>query len=470
MRPAVRRRRRVGRAKGATPLPYTAPMNWLDALPDTRVLRDPARTHAYRRDESHVCGPLPAAVVLPRSPAALRELVRRAGEDGFTLVARGAGSGKAGGCVPTPGSVVVDLSDWPGAIEVNRANLTLAAPASAGLAAVKACAEAHGLWYPPDPNSWPLCSFGGSLATNAGGPNACKYGMTRRWVLSVDALMADGAIHRFGIASVKQNTGPNLAQLLVGSEGVFGIILGATVALLPRPREHLTVLLPLPGIDQLPALPARLFAAGLVPSALEFWDSAVLDDLRRHGPGEARELPGEVLALLEFDDAGCSDAAFVAHLLDALGALGEHARVATSPAQREALWAVRRMTSTHLKRRFPAKVSEDIVVPRDRLPEFFARLAALDVRTVSYGHLGDGNLHVNLLHAGDLDGPALDAALEALFALCVELGGTLSGEHGIGLAKREAFLRHADPYAIAALRGIKQALDPKGVFNAGKVL
>jgi FAD/FMN-containing dehydrogenase len=445
-------------------------MDWLDALPDSRVLRDPAHTADYTHDESHVRGPAPRAVVKPRSRDALRQLVHRAGDEGFTLVPRGAGSGKAGGCVPNAGSVVVDLSDWPGDIDVNTANLTLSAPASASLAAVKAHADAHGQWYPPDPNSWPLCSFGGSLATNAGGPNACKYGMTRRWVLSVEALMSDGEVHRFGIDSVKQNAGPNLAQLLIGSEGVFGMILGATVALVPRPREHLTLLLPLPDMALLPALPARLFTAGFLPSALEFWDSAVLADLRAHGPDEARRLPGEALVLLEFDDPGCSHAGFLEPLLDALGPLATDAQVATTGPQREALWSVRRTTSVHLKQRFPKKVSEDVVVPRDRLPEFFARLAALDARTVSYGHLGDGNLHVNLLHAGELDGAALDAALDPLFALCIELGGTLSGEHGIGLAKRDAFLKHGDPFGIAALRGIKRALDPKHVFNAGKVV
>lgn len=445
-------------------------MDWLDALPETRVLRDPAQTTDYTHDESHLRGPAPLAVVKPRSVGALRALVRRTADEGFTLVPRGAGSGKAGGCVPTPRSLVVDLSDWPGDITVNTANLTLSAPASAGLAAVKDHADAHGLWYPPDPNSWPLCSFGGSLATNAGGPNACKYGMTRRWVLGVDALMADGEVHRFGIDSVKQNTGPNLAQLLVGSEGMFGMILGATVALIPRPREHLTLLLPLPDMALLPGLPSRLFTAGFLPSALEFWDSAVLADLRAHGPDEARRLPGDALVLLEFDDPGCSHAGFLEPLLEALGELADSAQIATTGAQREALWGVRRLTSVHLKQRFPKKVSEDVVVPRDRLPEFFARLATLDAKTVSYGHLGDGNLHVNLLHAGELDGPALDAALDPLFALCVELGGTLSGEHGIGLAKREAFLKHSDPFAIAALRGIKQALDPRGVFNAGKVV
>ena len=184
-------------------------MDWLDALPDTRVLRDPAQTAGFRHDESHVRGPEPLAVVKPRSREALRLLVQRAGDEGFTLVPRGAGSGKAGGCVPTPGSVVVDLSDWPGTIAVNAANLTLSAPASAGLAAVKEHAEAAGLWYPPDPNSWPLCSFGGSLATNAGGPNACKYGMTRRWVLSVEALMK-------GTVEVSDNPAANILLKAMG--------------------------------------------------------------------------------------------------------------------------------------------------------------------------------------------------------------------------------------------------------------
>jgi FAD/FMN-containing dehydrogenase len=444
-------------------------MDWLDALPDTRVLRAPEALHDYTHDESHIVGPLPRAVVKPRSTAALRALVQGASSEGFTLVPRGAGSGKAGGCVPSDGAVVVDLSDWPGSIAVNRDDLTLSAPASAWLRDVRSAAEQENLWYPPDPNSWPLCSFGGSLATNAGGPNACKYGMTRRWVLSVDALMADGEVHRFGIGSVKQNTGPNLAQLLVGSEGVFGMILGATVALIPQPREHLTVLLPLDDAALLPALPARLFGAGLMPSALEFWDAAVLNDLRTHGPDAARRLPGEALALLEFDDAGCTSSGFIERLMFALGDAAVHAELATGAGQREALWNIRRMTSVHLKQRFPKKVSEDVVVPRSRLPEFFSRMQALAMPSVSYGHLGDGNLHVNLLHAGELEGAALESALEPLFALCIELGGTLSGEHGIGLAKREAFLRHTDPYTVSALRAMKQALDPKGVFNAGKV-
>jgi len=445
-------------------------MTLFQTLPEATLITGPDLLESYRRDESHIVGDLPLAVVKPRGPAALRELVRLAKAEGFALVPRGAGTGKAGGCTPMGRCVVVDLADYPGEIRVSRPDLCLWAPASAMLRDVKAAALAQGLFYPPDPNSWDLCAFGGSLATNAGGPGACKYGMTRHWVLAVDALMDDGEVHTFGIPSVKCNTGPNLGQLLVGSEGIFGIITGATVRLLPEPAQRLTLLLPMERWHDLLDLPGQLVGAGYLPAAFEFWDPAVLQDLRATGPEAARRLPGEALALLEFDDRDCSSDAFLEGLLEALGPLAEHLQSATDARQRDALWAVRRMTSVHLKERYPRKVSEDIVVPRSRIREFFEGLEALALPTVTYGHLGDGNLHVNLLEAGATAPAELDRQLTALFGLCVGLGGAISGEHGIGRAKRDAFLQFADPGQVRSLRAIKRALDPSGIFNPGKVV
>ena len=439
-------------------------------LPSGMVIDDPEVLDGMRRDESHVAGERPLAVVRPRTPSDLKELVRLAKGEGLGLVPRGAGTGKAGGCVPGPRSLVVDLGAWPGSLEVNPADLSLTAPASAWLREVKEAALDHRLFYPPDPNSWPICAFGGSLATNAGGPNACKYGMTRHWVLSVDALMADGAIHRFGIGAVKANAGPNLAQLLVGSEGIFGLILGATVRLIPAPQEHLTLLLPVKAWTDLLELPPRLFGAGFLPSAFEFFDPAVLAELRAHGPEAARRLPGEALAILEFDERGCSSDAFIGSLSDFLGPIADGLQIASDARQRDAIWAVRRDTSAFLKERHPKKVSEDITVPRSRLKDFFEGVERLELPCVTYGHLGDGNLHVNLLAAGETEPAALEAQLMDLFRLAVGLGGTLSGEHGIGLAKRDAFLALTDPAQIAILRAVKRALDPDGLFNPGKVL
>lgn len=445
-------------------------MRSLADLPEAAVVTAADLLEPYRRDESHVRGDLPLAVVKPHGPAALRELVRRARAEGFALVPRGAGTGKAGGCTPVGPSVVVDMGEYPGTIRVSQADLCLWAPASAMLKDVKAAALAEGLYYPPDPNSWDQCGFGGSLATNAGGPTACKYGMTRHWVLAVEALLADGEVHRFGIPTVKCNAGPNLAQLLVGSEGIFGIITGATVRLVPAPARRLTLLLPMERWHDLLDLPGRLVAAGYLPSAFEFWDPAVLQDLRAHGPETARRLPGEALALLEFDDRDCEAEAFLEGLLEALGDLAEHLQSATDERQREDLWAVRRLTSAHLKERYPNKVSEDIVVPRSRIREFFTRLEASGLPTVTYGHLGDGNLHVNLLGAGETRPEDLAAQVDTLLRMAVDLGGAVSGEHGIGVAKRDAFLRLADPGQLEAFRALKRALDPDGIFNPGKVL
>jgi FAD/FMN-containing dehydrogenase len=445
-------------------------MSILKGLPEATVIWEPSDLEPFLRDESHVRGVPPLAVVKPHGPAALRELVRRAKTEGFGLVPRGAGTGKAGGCVPTAGTVVVDFSEWPGELRVSSQDLCLSAPASAPLREVKAAAEAEGLFYPPDPNSWESCALGGTLATNAGGPNACKYGMTRHWVLSVDALLEDGEIHTFGIHSVKANAGPALGQLLIGSEGLFGFIVGATLRLTPLPRDHATLLLPVKRWEDLLDLPGRLCGAGYLPSAFEFFDPAVLAELRAHGPDEARRLPGEALAILEFDERGCTSESFLEGLLDLLGPVADGLEVASDARQRQGIWAVRRMTSAFLKERHPKKVSEDIVVPRSRLCEFFTGLERLGIPAVTYGHLGDGNLHVNLLAAGETEPALLQQQVMDLFRIALSLGGTLSGEHGIGLAKRDAFLALGDPGQIQALRAIKQALDPCGVFNPGKVI
>ena len=445
-------------------------MDAFKGLPEAKVIWDPSELEAFRVDESHLRGVQPLAVVKPHGPRALRELVHRAKTEGFGLVPRGAGTGKAGGCLPTERTVVVDFSEWPGDIQVSPQDLCLRAPASAPLREVKAAAGAQGLFYPPDPNSWESCALGGTLATNAGGPNACKYGMTRHWVLALDALLEDGEIHSFGISSVKANAGPALGQLLVGSEGIFGFIVGATLRLTPMPREFTTLLLPVKRWEDLLDLPGLLCGAGYLPSAFEFFDPAVLAELRAHGPEEARRLPGEALAILEFDERGCTSELFLGGLLDLLGPLADGLEMASDARQRQGIWAVRRITSAFLKERHPKKVSEDIVVPRSRLRDFFLGLDRLGCPAVSYGHLGDGNLHVNLLAAGNTDPAVLEHQLMDLFRLAISLGGTLSGEHGIGMAKREAFLTLSDPAQIQALRAIKQALDPQNIFNPGKVL
>lgn len=445
----------------------TTPFN---EIPDARIIEGPEDLERYRRDESHFQGILPSACVRPRSAKALKALVTLAEQEGFSLIPRGAGTGKAGGCVPhQAASILVDFSDWPGAIELHPGTMTLSAPCSASLADIKSTADQAGLFYPPDPNSWTMCSFGGSLATNAGGPNACKYGMTRDYIVSVDALMSDGHVHRLGIEARKDNAGFNLAQLLIGSEGTLGFIVHATTRLIPKPTKILTLLVGCEDVSSLLTLPVLFTLKGLQPSAIEYFDATVLSELRLNGPTVAQRLKGNVFAIIEFDHDGCSDGSFMETLSETLiPALEFH--LAADARQREELWNLRRLTSVLLKERYPHKISEDITVPKHRLPEFFDRLHTLPDPCVSYGHLGDGNLHVNFLNSQGRSIESFSASILALFQLTKELGGSLSGEHGIGLAKRDAFLTLTDPYVIESMRRIKKALDPKGIFNPGKII
>lgn len=437
-------------------------------IPNAAVIQLPEALESYRRDESHLVGPLPLAVVKPHGTEALRELVRLAKGEGINLVPRGTGTGKAGGAVPVDKSIIVDLSEYPGEIKLSLAELALHAPSSALLRDVKATATAQGLYYPPDPNSWDQCSFGGTLATNAGGVSACKYGMTRNWVFSVDALMEDGEIHRFGVDTVKNNAGPNIAQLMVGSEGIFGIITAASVRLIPASVERLTMLLPVSEWEALLELPEQLVTNRLLPSAFEFWDPIVLQYLRQFGPEDAKRLPGEALAILEFDDHGCTCPEFVNNLIEILGPMSDFIQTATDIRQREAIWNIRRQTSVVLIEQFPHKISEDIAVPRSKIKAFFEGAKNNRLPIITYGHLGDGNLHVNILMPENQK--QLEQDINSLFRLVLELGGTITGEHGIGLAKRDAFLALADPWQIKAIRAIKKALDPDNIFNIGKVV
>jgi FAD/FMN-containing dehydrogenase len=228
------------------------------------------------------------------------------------------------------------------------------------------------------------------------------------------------------------------------------------------------LLLPVSRWDDLLELPSRFISNGLLPSALEFWDPLVLQHLRESGPDDARRLKGEALAILEFDDIGCTSETFLNKVMELTGPISESIQVASDAHQREVLWNIRRQTSVLLKELFPHKISEDIAVPRSKIKAFYEGVDKLKIHMATYGHLGDGNLHVNLLTSDSSE--YTERSIMNLFRLVLDLGGTLTGEHGIGLAKRNAFLTSSDPWQIQAIRAIKNVLDPSGIFNAGKVI
>jgi len=442
------------------------------------VVVDPAEAGRYARDDGAL-GPFPPGLVVrPRERAQVLELVRLCREEAVPLSPRGAGTGTVGGCLADHGGVVLDLAGLGAIVDIDARSLLAEVEPGVITGDFQAAVEAMGLFYPPDPASLKKCSLGGNVATNAGGPRACKYGVTGAFVLGLDVVTGAGEAMTVGHRSIKGVTGYDLTHLLVGSEGTLAVTTGATLRLLPRPAAAFTLLASF--ADEAAASDAvlRCLHAGLRPAALELADRTCAKVLVESG-SLAVQVPAESGALLwiEVDgDAAGLDASLraAAERCREAGALA--VEIAGDAATRDALWSVRRALSHTLRDRWPRKISEDVAVPIGKLPELCAAARAIGERfavdTASFGHAGDGNLHVNFLYdpasAPDVEA-RVDAAVAELFAVTVALGGTLSGEHGIGLAKRPYLPLEQDASVRALQLALKRAWDPAGILNPGKI-
>ena len=432
----------------------------------------------YARDDG-VEGPfVPGLVVRPRSAAEVAELVALCHADAIPLSPRGAGTGTVGGCLADHGGVVLDLAGLDQILDIDERSLLAEVQPGVITASLHAAVEARGLFYPPDPASLKKCSLGGNVATNAGGPRACKYGVTGNFVLALDVVDGTGAAHDVGHRSIKGVTGYNLAGLLVGSEGTLGVLSKCTLRLIPRPPFAVTLLASFADEAAACAAVHRCQTGGVTPAALELADRTCTELLIRSGtlavpvPIDARTL---LWVELDGDAAGLDQAlARAAGLCRDAGALD--VATATDPATRERLWDVRRSLSHTLRAHWPKKISEDVAVPLARLPDLAAAAREIGARhgvdVASFGHAGDGNLHVNFLYdpkaSPDIQA-RVDRCVADLFAVTVALGGTLSGEHGIGLSKR-AFMPLEQPPETRALQlALKRAWDPGNILNPGKV-
>jgi glycolate oxidase subunit GlcD len=435
----------------------------------------PADDGRYARDDGAE-GPFPPGLVVrPTARAQVAELVGLCHALAVPLSPRGAGTGTVGGCLADHGGVVLDLAGLDRILDIDERSLLAEVEPGVVCAALHAAAEARGLFYPPDPASLKKCSLGGNVATNAGGPRACKYGVTGNFVLGLDVVTGTGEALRVGHRSIKGVTGYNLAGLLVGSEGTLAVTTACTLRLVPRPACAVTLLASFADEADACAAVARCQTGGVVPSALEFADRVCTRVLSEGG---ALSAPAEARALLwvEIDGDGAGlDASIrrAGELCRASGALT--VEVAGDAATRDRLWDVRRALSHTLRDRWPKKVSEDVAVPLARLPALTAAARELGARhgldVASFGHAGDGNLHVNILYdpaAPDVRA-RVERAVEDLFRATLALGGTLSGEHGIGLSKRPYMpLEQSAPLRTLQLE-LKRAWDPKHILNPGKV-
>ncbi|MGD2082779.1 MAG: FAD-linked oxidase C-terminal domain-containing protein [Chromatiales bacterium] len=439
------------------------------------VLTEPADCWPYGYDNSRRQA-LPRAVVFATEHAQVRDLVRLCNGHGIGLIARGRGTGTTGATVPLDGGIVLSLERMERILEIDPANRIARVEPGVTNDALQQAAAAHGFFWPPDPTSAAACTVGGNLAYNSAGPRAVKYGTPRENTLGLRAVTGQGEEIRTGVITSKGVVGYDLTRLIIGSEGTLAIITEAVLKLTPRPEARRTLRAGYGDIHAAARAVSAIMAQPVTPCALEFMDGASLGLVRRHeDPGVAASV-GAVLIIEVDGPAHCIDEAARA-VQDAARVDGcIEVRAATSDDEVARLWRVRKALSPALRNAAPKKINEDVVVPVSRIPDLVGWLEALSreegVSIVNFGHAGNGNIHVNILI--DPSEPAQVAAgercLSALFDRVLELGGTLSGEHGIGLEKRDFVDREIDPVTLGLMRAIKRQFDPNAILNPGKGL
>jgi glycolate oxidase len=421
-------------------------------------------------------GALPDAVVWPADTAEVAAVARICHESWTPLVPRGAGTGYSGGAVPTAGGVVVSLERLNRILEIDADNLLAVVEPHVVTGALQAAVERQGLFYPPDPASLERSVIGGNVAECAGGPRAFKYGVTRHYVLGVRAVLPTGDVIRTGGKVVKSVVGYDITQLLVGSEGTLAILTEIILRLIPRPAARATARVTFGDVGTAVRAVSALLRAAVVPAALELVDGVSLDAVARYLGESALAPPGtRALLLIEVDGSPeqvRSDARRVADVCRHAGALDFQA--AAGDAERDALWRVRRELSPALRTIAPLKFNHDVVVPRARVPELFALVGRLreahGFPIPCFGHVGDGNIHVNIMAADEPGARERVRAVERqLFEGVVALEGSISGEHGIGFAKAPFLGLELTPETIALMKRVKAAFDPRGILNPGKI-
>lgn len=445
-------------------------------LPAQALRTDPADRLAYGYDNSRRQG-MPCAVALPESREQVVAIIQACRATGVPLTARGRGTGTTGAAVPADGALVVSFERMARIVAIDPARRLAVVEPGVLNGDLQAAAAAHGFFWPPDPTSAPWSTVGGNLACNAGGPRTVKYGASRDNVLAVTAVDGQGRLFESARPLAKQAMGYDLARLLVGSEGTLALIVEATLRLLPRPEASRALAASFRDVAAAAQAVTRIMAQAATPSALEFLDGKSLA-LARARAGDAVPDAGALL-LMEVDGPAGSLADQVEALrtaADVDGLLAFQAAADGGDAGRERLWAARKALSPALRAVAPKKINEDVVVPVPRLPELTAFLEVLEAESgiaiVCFGHAGNGNLHVNLMYdpADPAQAAAAPEALRRLFGTVLALGGSLSGEHGIGLDKRPFMPQALDPVALSLMAGIRRAFDPDGILNPGKLL
>lgn len=444
-------------------------------LADADILTEQEDLIPYGFDGTATLKERPLAVVFPRSTEQVAAVVTWARQGKIPIVSRGNGTGLSGGSVPVAGGIVLCLNHLDRIIELDPANLTLRAQAGVVTQEIFTAADAAGLFYPPDPGSMKISTIGGNVAENSGGLRGLKYGVTRDYVLGMEVVLADGSICRLGTACVKDVAGYSLRDLFIGSEGTLGIVTEVLLKLLPRPAARSTLLATFSAMDEAAATVSAIIAAGIVPCTLEFLDRRTIrcvEDFAHVG------LPTDAEAVLLIEADG--HAAAVADDVVQIETLcREHqattVRVAANAAEATRLATARRSAFSALARLRPTTILEDVTVPRSELAGMIRDVETIarqhDVQIATFGHFGDGNLHPTILtdERDTAEMHRVEAAITAIVEAALARGGTITGEHGVGLAKKPFLRRQLGDASYTLLQTIKRSLDPDGLLNPGKI-
>lgn len=416
----------------------------------------------------------PEAVVLPASAQEIAAILSLANAHLFPVVPRGAGSGMTGGSLPVRGGLVLGTTRLNRILEIDPANMIAVAEPGVVTGDLQTALQKHHLMYPPDPASLKFCTIGGNAAECAGGPSAVKYGVTKDYILGLEVVLPTGEILQTGVRTEKGVVGYDLTRLFVGSEGTLGIFTRLILRVLPLPEEKRTYLLTFPSLAGATRHVSRILAAGITPCTLEYMDRTAIGVVREKIP---LALPAETAALLllEVDGSSKEVAQQHARLLGYLEGEQIACRQANSEAEAQEIWQARRAISPATFALKPHKISEDVVVPRSKIPDLvsfteeLARELALTILT--FGHAGDGNIHVNIMldRRDQAEEARGEAARERLFSFVVGLGGTLSGEHGIGITKARFLPLELSPTTLSVMRRLKNLFDPNHILNPGKI-
>jgi len=440
-----------------------------------QVLTSPEDTIPYGFDGTAALkGPV-GVVVHPGSTEEVAAVVKLANEFSHAIVTRGSGTGLSGGSVPSEGCIVLCLTRLDKIISVDPANLTVRAQCGVITAAIDAAANKHGLFYPPDPGSMKISTIGGNVAENSGGLRGLKYGVTRDYVMGLEVVLPDGRIARFGNACVKDVAGYSMKDLFIGSEGTLGIITEVLLKVLPRPAARRTMLASYDRMEDAAQTVSDIIAAKIIPCTLEFLDRMTIGCVEDYAKiGLPRDC--EALLLMETDGHPAAVAEEAEQMLALARARGARdVRVARDDAEALQLASARRSAFSALARVRPTTILEDVTVPRDKLAEMVAFVAEVAKKhkllVGTFGHMGDGNLHPTFLtdERNTEEMARVHEALEDIVTKTLALGGTITGEHGVGLAKKAWLRRQVGENSHDLMREIKHAWDPQNLLNPGKI-